>query len=266
MKKESSFGQILEERKENKKTIKKGKENWLYDYTSPNTIWAYEKTFQNIIDQPWDEFLKEQKERHGLTAAMDFMGGGSCFNDLQWLDKKLAVRLLDNGPNSLFQLPPQEKERLLEVDVIAGDVLSKNTWKEISLWVEKETQGRGFDLILSRPIGGLLHITFNIDTWYFLIENLWSLLDNDGGALYTQLPLPNYDEHEISPGSRAESLVSLVKKKKENIMNWVKLLETESSFGAVFSDNKELPHIHCDYAVLRLRKTIDSPPQLPKLI
>lgn len=255
MKEKSLFGQIAESRKENRRVIKKGKEEgYLYDYTSPNGIWAYEQTFQNIIDEPWDEFLKEQKEKYGLTAAMDFMGGGSCFNNLQWLDKKLAVRLLDNGPNLLFQLPAQEKERLLEVDVIAGDVLSKRTWKEISLWAEKETQGRGFDLVLSRPIGGLLNITRSSDICYFLIERLWEFLNKNNGTLYTQLPVISND---VIPHSK-DAL-------DRKVMAWAQLLERTDNLGVKFSDNQGLPSIHGALPVLRLRKTPNSPLRLPTL-
>ncbi|MCL5011018.1 MAG: hypothetical protein M1127_02300, partial [Patescibacteria group bacterium] len=192
MEKKSTFEDVLKIRKGSRKIIRKGNEGWLYDYTMPNGPFTYEVTFQNIIDEKWGDFLQKQKEKQGSTAAMDFMGGGTCFMNLP-VDKKLAVRLTDKGSDPFFQLSLQEKELLSKIDVITGDVLSKKTWKEVFVWVEKETAGRGFDLILSRPIGGLLHITFNLDVWYFLIENLWKSLNKNRGTLYTQLPLPNYD-------------------------------------------------------------------------
>ena len=182
---ESHFTEVLMARRENKERAIEDK--WTFDYTKPGGPHAYEVTFQEIIDQPWKDFLIEQKEKQGSTAGLDFMGGGSCFDNLP-IDKKLAIRLLDKIAKGLYK--PLLRNKLNEVEVIEGDVLSKNTWRKVSAWSEKETQGRGFDLILSRPIGGLMEaIPRNIDVHYFLIEKLWELLNKDNGILYTQLPV-----------------------------------------------------------------------------
>lgn len=201
--------------------IKKG-DKWNADYTQPDSNDSYEITFQNIIDSPWEDFLIEQKEKQGATAAMDFMGGGSCFDKLP-IDKKLAVRLLDKlrtlneDGKSLYSPPPESKVR--EVEVISGNVLSRKTWKKVFAWSEKETEGRGVDLILSRPVAGLAFITKSIDVYYFLIEKLWELLNKNGGTLYTQLPIGT--DPELN----------------KNIIAWVSSLEKIPDLEAKFGDS-----------------------------
>ncbi|MDD5750843.1 MAG: hypothetical protein PHU56_04370 [Candidatus Pacebacteria bacterium] len=238
---ESHFEEIFQTRKNNEEHVSRG-DVWIYDYTKRGGPYSYEITFREVIGQPWRDFLREQKEKQGDTAAMDFMGGGTCFSGLG-ADKKLAVRLKDKFRD------PKEK-----IDVIAGDVLSKKTWREIFSWAEKETDGRGFDLILSRPIGGLMRsITSEADVYYFLIEHLWEVLNKDNGTLYTQLPIFGagipHEQNAIEKTVRA----------------WVGMLERAEGLEIKFSENEKSYDFHGAYPVLRLRKTPGSPSQLPKL-
>lgn len=245
---QSHFAEIYPTRAESKEIAAREEHEEYWACGDCSDLYSYADTFRKVSGRNWPAFLTEQKERQGENSVLDLMGSGSIFVDLP-ADNKLAVAL---HKRHYFLIDDQRVPLPKGLDVIEGDVLSRSTWQRIMEWKEGHTSGNGFDLILCRPNGGLAYTTSNPDVLYFLIEQIYELLNRENGTLYTQLPRSKTNER-ISP----------------EIREWLKLLETTEGIKIRFDDNSF--HFHdqekwgYDYAVLRLQRSSESPDQLPKL-
>lgn len=82
---------------------------------------------------------------------------------------------------------PIDKSEYSQTGLVSGNVLNRTTWRRLT---EKmgELDIPIFDLIISRGEGALVSITDNPNVHYFLLQQLWSRLNPDGGVLLLQLP------------------------------------------------------------------------------
>lgn len=136
-----------------------------------------------VFKQPFDVYLQERQKSGGNTNVLELMGQGQVLKELP-VQNGLAVTLGDS------RWPSQTKEdSKRKVEVIAGDVLDKKTWKAIGDWQNKKDIS-GFDLVLAKPEGGLSQefIPHSEQLYYWLLNNIWKNLSKDQGIMVIQVP------------------------------------------------------------------------------
>lgn len=157
-------------------------------YNSPAEVGennaSYHQTFEPVFPQPFSTYLQERKQAGKGTYVMDLMGPGQPLRELP-IDKGLAVTL---GDSRTDQEKQDDKNKgidvlgLNETNKTPGDVLSKATWKKIGDWLQSNGKD-GFDLVLCRPVGGLLSLPKDYNIEYWLVNNAWKTLSKDDGTL-----------------------------------------------------------------------------------
>ncbi len=129
--------------------------------------------------QSFDQLVTEIRERRGRVVALDLAGTGKVLDEIG-VDKGLGVSLT---------VPENLSPR--HTDTLAGDILKRQTWRQIRNWL-KENQETGFDLVFCRPLGANFGIRSGRGGQVFasLFNRLWPQV-NPGGIFLAQIGSSN---------------------------------------------------------------------------
>lgn len=146
---------------------------WAY-FNSP--IFDYEKTFEGLLDpeESLQSIVDSANTRFGKSTVADLMGTG--VKDLKNVTNGLNVSL---GYPLNLEIP---RENFVE-----GDLFSLKTWKEIDMWLKKRDE-RNFNLIISRPLGGLPSSSDDFDIYFLLLRRAYRRLNPNGGIMLFEIP------------------------------------------------------------------------------
>lgn len=144
----------------------------------------YQSTFGPVLDNKSLGELVLKKRRPG-ASALDLMADETVVHEIvDYFRYKNGLAVTLGAPKSELPLGGNPKGN---VDLINGDLLTKDTWVKIRRWMNVHSV-KGFDLILSRPMGGIYHLTSDSRVHCQLLRNAWSLLRSDGGELLFEIP------------------------------------------------------------------------------
>ena len=142
----------------------------------------YQDTFASVL---------ESESLHGLLKDI---GGRDPSAILDLMASETVVR--EAVENYGFNLGtsvslgfPETHERTSSgvIRNVNGDLLHPQTWEDLHALLLRR-KARWFDVILSRPEGGLNHLSLLPSTHLRLLQESWKLLNPDGGVLLFQAP------------------------------------------------------------------------------
>ena len=221
--------------------IAEGKTAWgTYD-----TVDSYRETFEREYSHrgfsSLSELSQQRRERGQNVRVLDVMGPGKCREGQ--FDSIVSMTLLDHDINSTNGAP----RKCLAGDIFAPFASKRSGWMDLSGHAP-------FDLILSRPEGGLklslypLNRNDGIEIWkvellqmYMRLRRLYESMSFEDSLGFFQMPLTM----RTSIKTIMESLIS----------PWIEFLRTEG-IDVSYSTGKR--------DTFSLRKTRDSPLVLPK--
>lgn len=129
--------------------------------------------------------LIEAKKQEGELYMLDLMSYGEIHRELDV--KGCAVALSDRRTSDIQATP---------VELIAGDVLHSRTWQKIDKYLELNTNGEKFGIILSHPIGGLTKIPMNLTVYQYLFNHVYRILSNNDGVFLTNFHTKMFEQVE----------------------------------------------------------------------
>lgn len=144
----------------------------------------YSRTFSEVNGRPLQETFKAIVEHRQKPWILDLMASHYVVDD--------AVALGFGGGVSV-SLGFEDQSENPNISHLNGNLLNRSTWKEIDKTMEANHLS-GFDVITSRPEGGLAMLTLSPAVHRALLERTWRILSPDGGRLYFQIPLRSFVE------------------------------------------------------------------------
>lgn len=139
----------------------------------------YEGAFGSVLSPDClRDHINERVKQHKKSFALDLAGPGQVLREMFLLSGGLAVTLGDDRSEE-----QKDKDDSQNITVLAGDILSKRTWKNMEKWLKSQSS-EGFDLILCNPVGGFGRFPESPDLFHYLIQHTWQLLNPDGGVFY----------------------------------------------------------------------------------
>lgn len=127
------------------------------------------------------QLVETSKQKTGKALVLDFMGYGQVLQNLP-LTGGLAVALHDPRSEDVKQ-----RDAKRNIDFVDGNVFRRSTWNKMQKWLDRqETDDKKFDLILSRPVRGLDHLTDHRGVNIVLLQRGWKMLSSHNGILLTQ--------------------------------------------------------------------------------
>ncbi|MFH0818742.1 MAG: hypothetical protein V1898_01985 [Patescibacteria group bacterium] len=208
---------------------------------------AYNETFAGVLDKPLIATVTEMRERNSEITGMDFMGEGQVLRELM-IDRGLALTLADHRDATKKKYDSEHG-----ISLLSGEVLSPKTWQEIKEWLgQQETSDKqGFDIILARPIGGLLSLPFDVNFYYRIFNNLYKLLNRDSGLLLFQMALwPGKVENFGKEGVAARI-----------IDRWRDALKRTNGIESEYSRTRQSANMYA----LKIKKGKNAPENLPSI-
>lgn len=149
-----------------------------------SSLSSYAFDFSDVLDKPLAETLVEHKKGQDRWI-LDLMADETVVREVVDLGYKggLAVSL---------GFPPLHREgssmpEVSTVGTINGDILVKDTWRQIRGWLDSQG-AHSFDVVISRPVGGTLLLTSSSEIHLMLLRRSWELLSSEGGLLLYQTP------------------------------------------------------------------------------
>lgn len=166
------------------------KDQWIYQFTGAE---SYSATFRYLLDnKPLSSvFSKWRRDHRNSVAGLDIMGSGVVLDDLG-LQHGLGVALTDARSEQM------KRGHDRRIDVLAGDVLRRETWQHISSWLNTRPSiqpqfNKRFSLVLFRPLGGLLYLPKDPDNLYTLMQNAWDVTSAECGQMFITVPTEVHD-------------------------------------------------------------------------
>ncbi len=143
----------------------------------------YEESFTAVLPRT-KPLIKVMREigSHPNAAVLDLMASDAYVREAveqYGFEFGLAVSL---G----FQQSPERPERGV-VRTVNGDLLRSDTWDQIRDTIHRRGI-KGFDLIISRPEGGISNISLLAATHFRLLQEAWRLLSSEDGIMLFQAP------------------------------------------------------------------------------
>lgn len=80
-----------------------------------------------------DDVIARRREQQLPVNVLDFMGDGQVLSDLD-IDNGLAVTLSDIRSGQR-----KREDRQASIHLVAGDILDKDTWREMEDWLQNNT-------------------------------------------------------------------------------------------------------------------------------
>ncbi|MFA5933101.1 MAG: hypothetical protein WCV81_02420 [Microgenomates group bacterium] len=223
------LGELLKTQRETKKIALEeeaqrqgGEEAWRFDNEN---LSQFESFFAPVLDKPLYETISEYKSSHPeSTYVMNIMGGTQLLKELR-PTKGIAVRLADNRTDQ-----EKEEDTKRKISIITGKVLSNSLWKKIPSQQ---------NFILSMPQGALYSLPISDDIYYFLINEMWKKLADNGTML---VQIPNFAKPILS--------------------KWTPALNQNSAINADYAPSKSR---NLDYLAFKMNRLKGSPINLPQL-
>lgn len=148
-------------------------------YNSP--ISSYEKTFSRVLDGKKFADLLRQKPH---PTVVDLMAPSNTLADLfgqlpQSGKLGIALSLEDLRGKVL-----KDRDAALGIKQISGDITRPKTWRAL----QSALEGRKADLIMERAVSGLADLPQDKRFYSYVMDNLWNMLDINGGILVLATP------------------------------------------------------------------------------
>lgn len=151
-------------------------------YIHGSDIDDYEDTFIKVLDERLLHGLMEEIGVRDQSSILDLMATDSVVREaveIHGFDFGVSVSL------GFSNTPVRSTEGF--VRNVNGDLLDPQTWDRLRELLERRKL-RWFDIIVSRPEGGLNHLSLLPSTHLRLMQESWKLLNPDGGVLLFQAP------------------------------------------------------------------------------
>ncbi|MGB3019841.1 MAG: hypothetical protein WBB58_01325 [Microgenomates group bacterium] len=151
-----------------------------------SSISEYGRTFQSVNNSArLRVFLHERAKKKGYTSIIDLMATESVVGEAASLgyDKGVAVSLgFPHDPKWDQKLGPGV------IHTINGNIASVECWTQIR-GKQVEIASTGFDVVISRPEGGLNpdYIPSDPILYYLMLQNMWQITAL-GGVMLFQVP------------------------------------------------------------------------------
>ena len=97
-------------------------------------------------------------------------------------DAGLAIGLID--PRTTTE---QSADAQQHIEMITGNVLSKQTWRKVQEWLERYASAKAFDIILARPVAGSGTLPNEAEVYYFILNQMWRTLSPNEGRLLVEI-------------------------------------------------------------------------------
>lgn len=145
---------------------------------------SYTETFQaELGNVGFDSILKQAAEQRGRTAILDLMASDTLAAEAVehlGFDFGVAVSL---GYRKTHHGLSRNALRNLNLDLTYRD-----SWKKIRQTMLKAGYD-GFDVVVSRPEGGIVDTRVQLSTYFYMLQEAWSLVTKEDGLLCFQVPL-----------------------------------------------------------------------------
>lgn len=181
----SRVGRLLERRAYLDRVYHKSREQseWS-EYDSPYP--EYNTVFRELLPGGFVKHLRERKKMNKPCHVLDAMASTGFLRSLateDCLDSGLAVTLHDHRNEA-----EQANDAKQQIELVAGDIVRKNTWKKIDQWQQAHALTVGFDVVVSRGIHGLTTIRADKAIGAYLLNELWKRVSLDEGMLIVEVP------------------------------------------------------------------------------
>ena len=159
-------------------------------YIHGSGVIDYEESFAAVLPRtkPLRKVMREIGS-HPNAAVLDLMASDAYVREAveqYGFEFGLAVSL---G----FQQSTERVERGI-VRNVNGDLLRSDTWDQIRDTINRRGM-KGFDLIISRPEGGISYISLLAATHFRLLQEAWRLLSADNGVMLFQAPNVTFERY-----------------------------------------------------------------------
>ncbi len=171
-----------------------------YYWSVYNEEYPYDSSFSPFLsfcNGRISVLVERIRSSRGHANVLDFMGFGHVLRDLP-LTHGLAVAL-----GGVYNTITAEDSKRLNIDYIEGNVLLRETWKRMEDWLkDKGIFKEKFDIILSRPVGGLNALSQVPAAYTALLQRAWNLL-NPEGIILTQVPTSVFGRSAVTNWAEA---------------------------------------------------------------
>lgn len=151
---------------------------------SSSIWWAFKNDLVALIKRkPRPNYIRQLVESKkgfwGKPLVLDLMGYGDVFRSLNL--QGCAVALTDQRYTRSRKFDEENNNGF-----ISGDVRNEETWKAISRWSQTTAGGQKFNLVLSRPSGGLLYVPKEEAFYCRTLKSIYRMLSHQDGYLFTE--------------------------------------------------------------------------------
>ncbi len=154
-----------------------------------SSIQNYEASFAPLNLRGSLEQLKRRNQSQPLYA-LDLMGAGQVMRDLK------QEEIITAGVSATLTDTRNEASMMDDVsqglDVIGGDIMTQTPWSKLDRWL-RDKGLPGFDLIICRAQGGFEELPHYVSYYEVLFWKAFNLLSPDGGQLFTQVPVCEFE-------------------------------------------------------------------------
>jgi hypothetical protein len=145
----------------------------------------YDKDFKNLLSDYSKHSISEIFESIDSPVVIDLMAPSGSLANLfsKYKDKKgsgISVSLEDLRTDE-----EKERDSLLGITQITGDISKPTIWKEI----DKALNGRKADLIIERGVGAVSNLPVHETFYGIMLQKMYNTL-NENGIMLVQIPFP----------------------------------------------------------------------------
>jgi len=160
--------------------VNEGNKPWAV-YSSGLT--SFGRTFEGLPDGN----IVDQITPESNAYILEVMGDGQICRELDGAIGAMALTATDSRGETRKKFDEQ-----YGLELVAGNIALPSTWNQASNYIRAHNLS-GFDLVVSRPVGGLdLENSLNSPKIFqLLMQRMWERLRPDGGILLFQYSLKN---------------------------------------------------------------------------
>jgi hypothetical protein len=140
---------------------------------------SYQKTFEEVLCEKEIPDLLKRFER---PIIIDLMASTSAIRDLCSQGRIIPEIGIAVGINDARTEREKLRDSNINIVHIEGNLLNFETWRKIG----RKLDGRKASLILERASGGLSYIPINKRFYNLALNELWQILDDNGGTLLAE--------------------------------------------------------------------------------
>lgn len=148
-------------------------------------VWSYARRL-NLKDRHFYDFVANYRANTGAEPfGLDVGSSTGALKSLQIPGIAISI----GEPRSIKR---QEEDKTKGLYLVTGDILLPSTWEK-SLQSQMKLAGvQNFQLIMAFPDGGLKYITDNPAIHFEILQQMWKVLDPNGGLLAVQMTLHDF--------------------------------------------------------------------------